>query len=318
LAKTRLDVAVLGEIIIDIVHYLPRVPCQKDTWHESVRAEKVVICPGGAGLYCAQALSKLGAKSGIIGNVGNDALGRLLIDSLNQAGVDTKGIKRLSIETPSCSILVIRHEEKISLGGAGSWQELQFEDIDLEYASSAKFLHFGGYYLYPKMWGEPTIKIMKHSQEHGLTTSLDTQMDRSGKYAGKIDQVLKYVDVLFLDEYEAKAITGQDSLSEASAKLLISGPDTVAIKLGTKGCFVSTSNETATIPAFKVKVVDTIGAGDAWDAGFIFGKLNDWDIERSAKFANAVAAFSVMGPGGAANVPSSQVVEAFLNDRYKR
>jgi sugar/nucleoside kinase (ribokinase family) len=317
LVKTRFDVVVIGEIIIDILHYLPRLPCKKDTWHESVRAEKVLICPGGAGLYCAQALSKLGATSGIIGSVGNDALGGFLIESLDQAGVDTRGIKRPDMETPTCSILIIKHKEKISLGGAGSCQELRFGDIDPSYTSSARFLHFSGYYLFPKMWGGPSIRIMKHSQEHGLTTSLDTQMDRSGRYAGELEKVLKYVDILFLDEYEARAITRENSLGEASTELHTFGPDTVAIKLGAKGCFVSTKNEKVTIPAFKVKPVDTIGAGDAWDAGFIFGRLNHWEIKRSAKFANAVAALSLMGPGGAANVPSSNVVEAFIKGGFK-
>jgi len=312
LGPGKFDVVIMGEIIVDIIHYLPRLPREEDTWHESVRAEKVAICPGGAGAYCAQALARLGAKCGIMGKVGNDALGQLLIDSLRQEGVNTTGIKIWDKGTPTASILVLRHQRKISLGGGGNWPDLTLSDVNLDSISSYRLFHFGGYYLYPKMWGEPTVMLMKYAKEKGLLTSLDTQMDRTGQYAGELDRVLRHTDILFADEFEAKSVAKEDSAEKAAQKLLSYGPSIIGIKLGMDGCLVATRNETIRIPAFKVEVVDTIGAGDAWDAGFILGELNNWDLRESAEFANATAAFSVMGPGGSEGVSGRREIENFL------
>ena len=132
--------------------------------------------------------------------------------------------------------------------------------------------------------------------------SLDTNWDPSGEWRG-IEELLHPVDVLLPNENEAKALTGQSSL-ETVSDMLSQKVDTLAIKLGNRGALARQGTVSASCPAIPLQVVDTIGAGDSFDAGFLYGWLNGWELVKSLQLAVACGSLSTRAAGGTAAQPT--------------
>jgi sugar/nucleoside kinase (ribokinase family) len=166
------------------------------------------------------------------------------------------------------------------------------------------------------MWGEPTERLFRQAKKQGLVTSVDTQFPLvpvEGRWMRCFGDLLPQVDLLFTDLDEARAITGVNKPEAAAEVLLEAGPGLVAIKMGAEGALLTTRGRRVRQPAFAVaELKDTIGAGDAFDAGIIYAHLAGWDLERSARFASAVAALTLGGIGGSQTAPTLVQVEEFL------
>jgi len=133
-----------------------------------------------------------------------------------------------------------------------------------------------------------------------------------GKWMKTLAPCLPFTDFFLPSLSEAQAITGLTDPKDVARSLRDSGVKTVGLKLGCKGCYVLSADGEVTAPSFKVNAVDGTGSGDAWDAGFLCGVLNRWDIERTALFANAVGALCVMGLGATAGVKSMAETQRFI------
>lgn len=132
------------------------------------------------------------------------------------------------------------------------------------------------------------------------------------KTADRVRRALKFVDLLFLNEIEAKLLTDIKNIEKAAKHTLKMGPKIVALKLGKKGCIILTEEKKIYSSAFNVKVADTSGAGDAFDAGFLTGVIKGWDLKKAARFANAVGALSTMKVGARSALPNRREVRRFL------
>jgi len=164
----------------------------------------------------------------------------------------------------------------------------------------------------PAIDGAPMADLLRRAKEHGLTTALDTVWDATGKWMQTLGPCLPYADYFLPSLAEAQALTGRTDVQDVAAALRDAGVQTVALKLGEQGCYIQSSDGDLAVPAFQVEAVDGTGSGDAWDAGFLCGLLRGWDIERAARFANAVGALCVQAIGATAGVRSLEETEAFL------
>ena len=277
--------------------------------------------PSGAPAIFADAVAKLGESSGIIGTVGEDDFGRLIIERLKKDGVDTTYVRISKNFTTGVAFVAYFFDGSrkfiYHLPYAASGR-ISIEQLDEKYLSGVKYLHIMGSSLSInedcRKVCQRAIEIVKKS---GGKVSLDPNLRPellSVEEIRKICQpVLAMSDVVMPSGEEACMLTGIEKTFSACEKLLEYGPEIVALKQGEKGSIVFTKKGKVEVPSFKVKEVDPTGAGDCFDAGFLVGLLKKWGLERVARFANAVGALSVTKKGPMEGAPSLQQVNDLLN-----
>jgi sugar/nucleoside kinase (ribokinase family) len=155
-------------------------------------------------------------------------------------------------------------------------------------------------------------RLLKQAKEAGVTTCLDTVYDATGRWMDVLAPCLPYADVFLPSLEEAKCLTGKEEPAEIAKVLMDRGVKTVAIKLGERGSYVRSADGEVRAPAYKVRAVDGTGSGDAFVAGYLAGIISGWDMERTARFANAVGALCVTALGTTAGVRNMQDTERFL------
>jgi sugar/nucleoside kinase (ribokinase family) len=178
---------------------------------------------------------------------------------------------------------------------------LKAEDVTEDLLRQSRHLHVGSYFLQtalqPGLFG-----LFARARSLGLTTSLDPNWDPSGEWHA-LDELLQQVDVFLPNENEALALTGADSV-EAALNLLRQKCGTIALKVGAQGAMACRGKETAHVSALKLRVVDTIGAGDTFDAGFLYGYLNGWSLEKALSLAAVSGSLSTRSAGGTSAQPT--------------
>jgi sugar/nucleoside kinase (ribokinase family) len=185
--------------------------------------------------------------------------------------------------------------------------------VDIDYVLGAKHLHMSSYYLQTGMQ-KGCADLFKKAKERGLTTSLDPDSDPSGKWDESIFEVLKYVDIFLPNENEARHISKCDT-SEKALDRLSRTVNTVVIKSGKNGAWVKNNDKIIHVNVFKVNVVDTTGAGDSFNSGFIYQYLKGKDIEDCALWGSACAAISTTETGGITAFPNTLQLKTFFSDR---
>lgn len=266
---------------------------------------------GNAAIFSTNA-AKLGLKTSLVGKVGDDEIGEMLLTKLKAGAVDISQVK-LSKTSPTSVTLAIANGsgERSFFHHFGANGELMLNDIDFKFLSKSKALLLCSYFLMPGLFGAPAITLLKRAKEKKLITFFDVAWDPSGKWS--LDDILTYVDVFIPNETEILKLSNQKNISSAVRKLLDVGVSMVAVKMGSSGCYVENNKgEKHRLKAHKVKAIDTTGAGDAFNAGFVYGTLSGWDLKKIAEFANAAAAFSVTKLGGSTGAPTRLEVEDFI------
>lgn len=304
----KLDAVVIGLLNIDLII---RGKAPKD-FNELIKwtGETEIHClTAGAVGYFIQNLSRLGIKTGIITSMGDDGFGLIIKKTLQEARVD---ISRLKIQKGTQSAIAVY----VLLFGSNKRPmpfrmmthdplPKSFSDEDLEYIFKARLLHYGGYLHFPQP--KLTSELFNEVKDQGLTITMDPQFPLKHlekPWIKAFDDILNYVDILLIDENEALGLTNARNINDAVTKLLDAGPKIIAIKLGEKGCMVCNQDERIRKPAIPIEnIVDTIGAGDAFDSGFITGFLEGLSLEKMTDLALQVANYSLKGVGGSNMVP---------------
>jgi sugar/nucleoside kinase (ribokinase family) len=153
-------------------------------------------------------------------------------------------------------------------------------------------------------------------RREGLLASADPQMSATSSWARPFKGILEHLDLLLLDEEEARKISGKTRISHAIEVLLREGPRVVAVKLGPRGCLVGHEGRIRIVGAYRVKPISTIGAGDAFDAAFVFGTLRKWSVEKTARFANVVGAVSTTRYGCMTAISHANTFEKIARRYY--
>lgn len=272
-----------------------------DEWPERGRLGVVAetgISLGGCAANTAVGLARMGVATAVMGCVGADGFGDLVLELLRQDAVDVSGVYRTSAASTSTTLILIDSAgERTFLHCFGADAHLEPSRLNLDLIKSARLLHLGGVLLMPGFDGEPQAQVLAAAKEAGVTTSVDTAWDDTGRWMSAVGPLLPHTDLFLPSLPEAQQLTGLDRPEEMAQALLDLGPSLVAIKMGPEGCYVRTAEEEVRAPAYPVQVVDGSGSGDAFVAGFLYGHLQGWDLQRTAKFANALGGIATTAPG---------------------
>jgi sugar/nucleoside kinase (ribokinase family) len=303
-----LDISIAGELNLDLIMYgLPEVmPMERELLGTDFQ-----LTLGSSSAIFAHNIAVLGLHIGFISLVGRDALGKVALERLGASGVDLSRVRMSEDSTATGVTLILPHgRERHILTYPGTMANLRLRDLDIDYLKTAKHYHLSSLFLQHSL--EPDVPaLFKELKAAGLTISLDTNDDPSGEWGGVFDELLSYVDILLPNEGEACRMTKKATVDEAIEELGQRVP-CVVVKCGSRGSIVRVDGKTFLAPSVSVTPVDTIGAGDSFNAGFLFGWLKGWPPDQCAYAGNITGALSTLGVGGTEAFRDPGLVQRFL------
>lgn len=268
---------------------------------------------GGCATNTAISLAKLGEDVGVIGLVGNDGMGDFVESALRKHHVDIRGMKRTDLASTSTSIVLSNADgERSFVHSLGANGIFSANHVSWDVIRDAEILFIAGSLLLPSFDGTPTAEVLKRAKKMGKYTILDTAWDDTGRWMKSIDPCLPYLDLFIPSIEEAAMISGVDDEKQMAEIFMEKGVENVVIKLGSKGCYIKNQQAEYYIPSYSVEAIDTNGAGDSFVAGFITGLLNQWSIEKTGRFANAVGAHCVMEIGASSGIKDKKEILGFM------
>jgi sugar/nucleoside kinase (ribokinase family) len=300
------DILVAGEINPDLILTGDVVP-------EFGQIEKLVdsasLTIGSSSAIFACGAARLGLKVAFIGVCGDDIFGHFMLDEMQQRGVDVSHVMIHEGEQTGLSIIFNQSTDRAILTHTGLIAALRASDIPDALLQSARHLHVASYFLQTNL--QPDLSaLFRQARAFGLSTSLDTNYDPSELWTG-FDELLAVTNVFLPNEKEALSLSGESNIHLA-ANQLASKVEAVAIKLGAEGALGSCNGEKVQVASIPVNVVDTVGAGDSFDAGFLYGYLNAWSLEKSLRLACVCGGLSTQRAGGTDAQPSREEALAYL------
>lgn len=298
------EVFSLGDVNVDIIMYVDELPSKGG---ESL-SKKVEVKPGGAAANLAVALSRLGVPTGFIGAVGNDILGDYLRKDLESEGVDTTMLAEKEAMSGFTVIVVTEDGERTMLGHRGANRMLEPGDIDESPIEKAEIVFISGYAFLEQPQRDAALKVFGAAKRHGIPVAVDLPEVMASIGWEGIRQMVGSPDIIFVNEHECNLLLKND---ETKLKDVLSEVAMLVVKMGAKGARLHTREGTFTSPAFKIEVVDTVGAGDAFDAGFIYALTRGLKPKECLVVGNAVAAWKCTGPG-ARHLPRLKDLKEFL------
>jgi sugar/nucleoside kinase (ribokinase family) len=255
----------------------------------------------------------LGTPVRLLGALGEDTQAEFILGQLRDAGVDTSGVTRIPGPTAATIVLVNRGGDRQFLHRLGV-SALVFEqpvEFTCGICDGISHYHLASLFLLPHMRLHGA-EVLRRAQEAGLTTSLDTNWDAEGKWMDTLRPCLRHVDILFMNEDEARMVTGWNDAARGAEVALREGVRTAVMKLGPRGCAIYSGEDEILCPAFDVTVRDTTGAGDCFVAGFVAARQRGASWAQAGQFANAAAALSVQKLGAATGMLPFDEVEAWM------
>lgn len=293
------DLLVVGEINPDLILRGP------DLSPAFGQAEKLVddatLTIGASSAIMACGAARLGLRTAFVGVVGDDEFGRFMLRAMQMRNVDTSACIVDETLATGLSVILSQPHDRAILTHLGAISALRDEQIDRATLRRAHHLHVGSSFLLDALRPDlPALFAEAHSM--GLSTSLDTNWDPSGAWDGGLAQILPHCDAFMPNAAEARLIARRDAL-DAALDVLAAQVPMLAVKLGAEGGLARQGETTVRAPSLSVEVVDTTGAGDSFDAGFLYGFLNRWSLERSLRLACACGSLSTRAAGGTAAQP---------------
>jgi len=279
------------DLIVDMGEVTPRFG-QVEQWVPDYNLEM-----GGSNCIFACQAARLGLHTALLGYVGDDAYGQLVLRRLREISVDTTYIQVTSELKTGLGIALNRGGDRAILTYAGTLNAVRPTDVTDEFLQSGGHLHLGSYYLLTNLLSA-FPEIVGRARQLGLSVSVDTNWDPDETWDRGLEQVLSQVDLFFPNEQEALAITGASRVDDALSALLERVP-IVAVKLGERGVLVGYPGGRDHVPVEPVaRPVDTIGAGDSFDAGFVAAWLQGHPPEECAAIGNACGRATLEARGG--------------------
>ena len=303
----KFDVLAIGELNVDlIVTGLKSMPV---TGREII-AEGCSLVLGSSTAICICGLASMGLETGFVGKLGKDTFGELVLEELCKRSIDTSHIIVDEKIDTGITISLSMAKDRALVTHLGSIAELSVEDIDISLLENTKHIHVGSFFLQHKL--RPGLcNLFKTAQAMNITTSLDAGWDDTEDWDDGIFEVLKYTDIFLPNEVEALNITKMDSV-EAAIHVLSDYSKVNVIKWGAKGAMGKWGNQITSQKPFDLKPIDTTGAGDSFNAGFIYGYLKGFGLPQCLTYGNACGSISVTKIGGASGCATLEEVRKLI------
>jgi sugar/nucleoside kinase (ribokinase family) len=297
------DIAIAGELNLDLILYgLPsEMPLERELLASGFRATL-----GSSSAIVAHNASSLGARVSFTTLVGKDDFGRIALERLQAAGVDTSRTVVDSSVPTGVTILLPHGAERHILTFPGTIAAMAVTGLDVDFLTEARHFHLSSLYLQRGL--QPGLPdLLRRLKQAGLTISLDTNDDPEDRWGAPLFDVLPYVDIFLPSESEICRMAGGNDLNSAIQTFAGKVP-TIVVKRGSRGARVFQNGVTTDYPTLTVTPIDSIGAGDSFDAGFLRAYVMSKGIDICVRAGNISGALSTQGSGG---------TEAFANQNQR-
>jgi sugar/nucleoside kinase (ribokinase family) len=308
MGKRQFDVIVVGELNPDLILAGNVLP---EFGQVEKLVEKASLTIGSSSAIFACGAARLGLKVAFIGKVGRDLFGTYMRKALEGSGIEIKGIIEDESYSTGISVILSEQNDRAILTYMGAIPHLEYGEIDQEIIRQGRHLHIGSYYIQDGLRpGMP--RLFDEAHKWGLSVSLDPNYDPSGRWDEGITRLLEKVDIFLPNAVECQGIAGTANLELAQQKLR-TRVKYLGIKLGKEGASLFHGENEYCVKPIRVEVADTVGAGDSFDAGFVYGYLAGWEAEQILKLANICGGLSTLKPGGTAAQPTLDEAMHYMN-----
>ncbi len=313
-----IDVACIGILVADVIAKpVDKIP--KPGLLE--RIDSIAIYSGGCAMNAGIDMAKIGLKTAVLGKTGDDSFGSFLRGELEKYSVDISGLATdESVQTSASVVVSASNGERSFLHTVGANATFCYNDVNWDVIENSKIVFVAGTMLMDAFDGEDCAKVLKKCKEMGKITVLDTAWDSRGRWMQVLKPCMPYIDVFMPSIDEAIELAGGEEEPAKIADIFFEmGVKQVVIKLGSKGCYLRETKdaEGVIIPCFKVKAVDTTGAGDSFCAGFLTGMAKGLPFADCGRFANAVGAHCVQAMGASTGIRSYDEIRNFIIEQEK-
>lgn len=299
----------VGEVNLDFV--LSGLPADMPVERELI-ASGFSMTLGSSSAILAHNMAKLGNRIGFQGQVGDDAMGRMALEWLRAAGVDINGISTATGDVGTGVTVLLPHgRQRHILTYLGAIATLAVKDVDRTALYSSRHFHLSSLFLQTGL--RPNIpELFQGLRRAGLSISLDTNDDPDDQWQG-MEELLPLINILLPNEAEACRMTGRTNVHEALNHLADAVP-LVVVKCGASGALLAQGSERTRVPGVSVTPVDTIGAGDSFNAGFLTAYLRGHGAVACAAAGNVCGALSTLRTGGTEAFCDDALRESFLHE----
>jgi ribokinase len=295
---SRFDVVGFGALNVDKLFKVNRIAAKEE---ESFITDFAETC-GGSAANTVVGLARLGCKVGFVGKVAWEREGKMLLEEFRKEGVDTKGVA-VAKQGRSGTVMgfVDENGERALYIDPGVNDQVEFNEKNKTYVSQTRFLHLTSFV------GEESFETQKKTLE-AIPEDVMVSFDPGALYARKgltaLGSIVEKSFVLMPNEGELELLTGMADYRKGAEAMLKRGVKVVAVKLGSRGCYVTDGRQSHKVEAFKVNVVDTTGAGDAFCAGFLYGLIKHESLEECGRIGNFVASRCTTKMGARVGLPT--------------
>ena len=305
------DITIVGETNLDLILYgIPeQIPVEREILGSGFK-----VTLGGSSSILAHNLATLGTRVSFLSEVGDDEMGKIALDRLGESGLDLSRVVCRKDTGTGVTLLLPHGKHRHILTYPGVMAELTVADLDMAFLTSSRHFHLSSLFLQTGLHaGLP--KLFDDLRAAGLTISLDTNDDPTDLWGGVLQALLDRIDIFLPNEDEIRRITGkatvEEALDELSPRVKL-----IVVKCGSRGALVQQGKQRDWVDPVRVTPVDTIGAGDSFNAGFLNAHLQGQDPLLAAAAGNVSGALSTLRPGGTEAHRDPNLRKVFL-DQHK-
>ncbi len=311
-----MDVLVIGISVLDILVK----PVTPEVFTRDGSEARIEFMPGGDALNVAVNAASMGTQVGLATTVGNDDNGRAVRRYLDEKGVDTSALK-ISERFPTGISLVLTEPdgERHFIADKDILQEITAGQVTEEMLDGVKILSMNSFYKLPALDDGGVIPLFDLAHEKGVLTALDTKENKYDNWLSRIEDTLYHTDIFLPSYEEASKITGRQDVQAMARAMKKYGMKIFGVKMGSRGSYVTDFKREYFVEPFPTeKVVNTVGAGDTYFAGFMTALVRGLDLYECALFASAAASYTVQTMGAQADLPKAGVIEDMIRQKSVR
>jgi sugar/nucleoside kinase (ribokinase family) len=308
----RFDVVVVGELNVDLIlNQIERVP---EVGKEVIADEMTLTIGSSSGIFSCN-LSTLGSAVAFVGKLGNDNFGEFVLRSLKSKGVNVDLITLSPNSLTGLTSILNFGEDRAMVTHPGAMKDLRITDISDDILQQGRHLHLSSVFLQTGLINDIT-ELFRRAKSFGMTTSLDPQWDPSEKWNIDLVTLLPHVDVFMPNEKELSLLAREADFNTA-ARSMAEISNILVVKNGSEGAYLFNDGEMLFQPAFRnIKVADSIGAGDSFNAGFIHKFILQKSLAECLEFGALMGAVNTTRAGGTTAFESTDMIKAIAKSHF--